>query len=153
MVNLYFEMPTTWMVFSVALTALLILFILISLIIHSRITLAVALIGETSKALSCMLSTLFFPLFPFLFHLGVFALWATITIWLASSGEDNCRRQNTSDAVNVANGQPCDCATLGSDPSCKYINVTRDDNTLIALQAYNLFGFFWLSCFVSVSLC
>lgn len=34
------------------------------------------------------------------------------------------------------------------DPECRYINLTRD-NRIIYLQGYNLFAFFWLTCFIS----
>jgi choline transporter-like protein 2/4/5 len=150
-VSVYFEMPTTWMIFAIALSVLFVISLLIFAFIRSRIRLAVALIEETSRALGHMLSTLFFPIFPFVLHILVFAIWGSITIWLASSGEENCRRSISQDPLNLPNGEPCDCALLGTSQgiNCHYINITRDNDRVLWLQVYNLFGCFWLSCFVS----
>lgn len=47
--SVYFEMPTTWMVFAIILSALLLIVLLIFLFVVSRIRLAVAVIQETSR--------------------------------------------------------------------------------------------------------
>ncbi|KAH7699097.1 Protein CHTL-1 b [Aphelenchoides avenae] len=150
-VSVYFEMPTTWMVFGIITGVLLVITFFIVLYIRSRIRLAVALIQETSRALGHMLSTLFFPIFPFVLHILVFALWASICIWLASSGEENCRRPRPQNPTDIQNGDPCDCSSLGTPQGvdCRYVNITRDNDRVLWLQAYNLFGCFWLTCFVS----
>lgn len=116
------------------------------------------------RALGSMLSTLFFPIVPFLLHLIVFAIWGSIAIWLASSGEENCRRSTSSNPTDLANGPPCDCDDLGTSrvrplqlysinhcfqgENCHYVNFTRDTNHVQYMQIYNLFACFWMSCFV-----
>ncbi|KAI1718770.1 plasma-membrane choline transporter domain-containing protein [Ditylenchus destructor] len=151
MISVYFEMPTTWMVFAIGLSILFVLVFIIFLFVRSRIKIAVALIAETSSALGHMLSTLFFPLFPFVLHIIVFALWGSITIWLASSGQENCRKPSQAFPNDIQNGDFCDCNLLGTnqEANCRYVNITRDNNRLLALQLYNLFGCFWATCFVS----
>uniref|UniRef100_A0A1I7YY55 Choline transporter-like protein n=1 Tax=Steinernema glaseri TaxID=37863 RepID=A0A1I7YY55_9BILA len=140
-------MPTTWMVFGIIISILLAITLIIVCFIRSRIHLATKMIAETSKALNSMTSTLFFPLVPFLMQMVVFVVWASITIWLATSGEENCRRKLGMEPIE--NGEPCDCGSLGVDANCHYVNLTKDSNRIMGLQAYNLFGFFWLTCFVS----
>ncbi|KAK0406429.1 hypothetical protein QR680_018565 [Steinernema hermaphroditum] len=145
--SLYLEMPATWLIFAIIISVVLAITLIIICFIRSRIRLATKLIAETSKALNNMTSTLFFPLLPFVMHMLVFVLWATIAIWLATSGEENCRRKIGIEPIE--NGEQCDCGSLGVDPNCQYVNLTKDSNRIMGLQAYNLFGFFWLTCFVS----
>uniref|UniRef100_A0A914QD51 Choline transporter-like protein n=1 Tax=Panagrolaimus davidi TaxID=227884 RepID=A0A914QD51_9BILA len=97
-----------------------------------------------------MLSTLFFPFIPFALHIIVFAIWGSIAIWLASSGEENCRYSVTSNPNDLANGPKCDCELLGTAQgvNCRYVNYTRDTTHVQYMQVYNLFACFWMSCFV-----
>ncbi|CAJ0565444.1 unnamed protein product, partial [Mesorhabditis spiculigera] len=146
--ELYFEMPTTWLVFAIGGSAILLIIVLILLCVASRIRLGVAMIEESSKAIAHMMSTLIFPIFPFLLHIIVFIVWGTVAIWLASTGEENCRQQGQTANQTMANPR-CDCATLGIDTNCVYVNVTRDNDQVFWFQAYNLFAFFWMTCFVT----
>uniref|UniRef100_A0A0M3INU7 Cysteine protease n=1 Tax=Ascaris lumbricoides TaxID=6252 RepID=A0A0M3INU7_ASCLU len=96
------------------------------------------------------MSSLLFPIFAFLMHFLAFILWPLVTIWLATSGTENCLMPRTPGGT-LNDGVPCDCSKLGtgSEPGCQYINMTRDETRVFAMQAFNLFGFFWMSCFVS----
>ncbi|UMM41713.1 hypothetical protein L5515_017854 [Caenorhabditis briggsae] len=142
----YFEMPTTWFVVAIATSVLLVIFLLVILFIRQRISIACALISESSKAIGSMMSTLVFPLFPFLLHIGVFALWGSIAIWLASSGQEICRMKETNGQVYNTSTK-CDCnAKLAG---CTYVGIEKESDTIFWLQVYNLFAFFWLSCFVT----
>uniref|UniRef100_A0A914XUH1 Choline transporter-like protein n=1 Tax=Panagrolaimus superbus TaxID=310955 RepID=A0A914XUH1_9BILA len=148
--SLYFEMPTTWMILGIILSILLIVMFIIFLFVMSRIRLAVAVIEETSRALGNMLSTLFFPFIPFILHIIVFIIWGSIAIWLASSGEENCRYSTSTNPNDLANGPKCDCDLLGTAQgvNCRYVNYTRDTSHVTYMQLYNLFACFWMSCFV-----
>ena len=148
---LYFEMPTTWMIIAIILSILLLVILLIFLFVRSRIKLAVAVIEETSRALGSMLSTLFFPILPFALHIIVFGIFGSIAIWLASSGEENCRTPNPANASDLENGPQCDCDLLGTTAgaNCHYINLTRNGEVVTYFQLYNIFACFWMTCFVS----
>ncbi|KAE9552690.1 hypothetical protein FO519_004096 [Halicephalobus sp. NKZ332] len=148
---LYFEMPTTWMIFGIILSLLLLIIFIIFLFVRSRIKLAVAVIEETSRALGSMLSTLFFPIFPFGLHIIVFGIFGSIAIWLASSGEENCRILDPQNPLQLESGTPCDCDLLGTPSmgNCRYVNLTRNSETVTYFQFYNLFACFWMTCFVS----
>uniref|UniRef100_F1KVQ8 Choline transporter-like protein n=1 Tax=Ascaris suum TaxID=6253 RepID=F1KVQ8_ASCSU len=149
-ISVYFEMPTTWLIIAIVLSVALLVVLIILLFVRTRITLAVALIEESSKAIGCIMSSLLFPIFAFLMHFLAFILWALVTIWLATSGTENCLMPRTPGGT-LNDGVPCDCSKLGtgSEPGCQYINMTRDETRVFAMQAFNLFGFFWMSCFVS----
>lgn len=51
------------------------------------------------RAVSSIMSTLLFPLFPSLLQLAVIGVWATVAVHLASWGQPNCR---TFTAINTA---------------------------------------------------
>ncbi|VDK58158.1 unnamed protein product [Anisakis simplex] len=151
-IGAYFEMPTTWMIIAIILSVLFLIVLIILVVVRARIRLAVALIEESSKAIGSMMSALFFPILPFALHLLVFVLWATVTIWLSSSGTENCLKPRR-EGGNLSDGVPCDCTKLGTGlnviSDCEFVNMTRNDQLLFGMQAFNLFGFFWISCFVS----
>uniref|UniRef100_A0A0K0D1Y2 Choline transporter-like protein n=1 Tax=Angiostrongylus cantonensis TaxID=6313 RepID=A0A0K0D1Y2_ANGCA len=145
--SLYFEMPTTWFAVAFILSIALLILSVVLIFIRKRISIAVALIEESSRAIGHMMSTLIFPLFPFALHLLVIILWGTIAIWLASSGVKDCRTNNSSNTT-------CDCSTtptvvLNIDPKCTFFGLVKEEKTIFWLQLYNLFIFFWMTCFVS----
>ncbi|VDL70313.1 unnamed protein product [Nippostrongylus brasiliensis] len=140
--SVYFEMPTTWLIVAIIVSVALVIVVLILLFVRKRITIAVALIEESSRAVGHMMSTLLFPIFPFVLHLIVIALWGTIAIWLASSGTETCQR-------NDGRNTTCDCATSAQDRTCVMVGLVKQENTIFWLQVYNLFAFFWMTCFVS----
>ncbi|KAK6028771.1 hypothetical protein OSTOST_05141 [Ostertagia ostertagi] len=140
--SVYFEMPTTWLVVAIIVSVALLIVLLVLLFVRKRISIAVALIEESSKAVGHMMSTLLFPIFPFVLHLLVIALWGTIAIWLASSGVETCQR-------NDGRNTTCDCSTRKQDPSCVFLGLVKQETTIFWLQVYNLFAFFWMMCFVS----
>ena len=53
----------------------------------SRIRIAIELIEEGSIAVGDIMSTLFFPVVPFLLQLVVIAFFSVVAMFLASSGE------------------------------------------------------------------
>ncbi|XGW35646.1 hypothetical protein V3C99_019111 [Haemonchus contortus] len=140
--SVYFEMPTTWLVVAIIVSVALLIVLLVLLFVRKRISIAVALIEESSKAVGHMMSTLIFPIFPFILHLLVIALWGTIAIWLASSGVETCQR-------NDGQNTTCDCSTRTQDPNCVFLGLVKQEKTIFWLQVYNLFAFFWMMCFVS----
>ncbi|VDM74441.1 unnamed protein product [Strongylus vulgaris] len=184
--SVYFEMPTTWLIVAITASIALLILLLVLLFIRKRISIAVALIEESSRAVGHMMSTLIFPIFPFALHLlvrlhnscryewekilhlkfqskyfqkqkfkkkshshfffkfafKVIALWGTIAIWLASSGVETCVR-------NDGRNTTCDCSTSAQDSSCLFIGLTKQESTVFWLQVYNLFAFFWMTCFVT----
>ncbi|KJH41925.1 hypothetical protein DICVIV_12108 [Dictyocaulus viviparus] len=142
--SVYFEMPTTWLVVAIIVSIALLILLLVLLFVRKRISIAVALIEESSRAVGHMMSTLLFPVFPFLLHIlaSVIALWGTIAIWLASSGVEKCQK-------NDGQNTTCNCSTTVQDSSCVFVGLVKEETTIFWLQLYNLFAFFWMTCFVS----
>lgn len=78
-----------------------------------------------------MISSLFFPIVPFVLHLGVFTFWATIAVYLASSGRPSCSIVGLPENYSgvLENSSVCNCDDLmfkNASSYCKFSNYTSD---------------------------
>ncbi|XP_014252063.1 CTL-like protein 2 isoform X1 [Cimex lectularius] len=155
-----------WLTVVVAVFTLIILLLIIFL--RKRIQIAISLIQEGSKAVSNVISSLFFPIIPWFFQVCV-GLWV-IFVWacLQSVGEkvfkvngfdgSHCRCGGAYEKIK--NGDLCvpdefsnlcidlmtgfNCTTA----SCDYFK-TQPPSYMIFLHMFNVFGFFWGFWFLS----
>ncbi|XP_054160614.1 choline transporter-like protein 5 [Oppia nitens] len=137
----YLANRDTWFAFSIICAIVLFILILVLLFLRKRIKLAIALIVEASRAVSCVKSSLFFPVIPYLMQLIVISYWATVAILIASSARPQYK--------NLKTGQDCHPnLILDSDPqSCVFIQYF-ESNVIFAAHLYNLFGLLWGLFFV-----
>ncbi|CAG2165822.1 unnamed protein product, partial [Oppiella nova] len=141
----YLTNRKTWFAFSIICALILFVMILVLLYLRKRIKLAIALIEEASRAVSCVKSSLFFPIIPYILQLIVICFWGSVAIMIAASARANYRDPQT--------GQEC---TPNSDPNLSSNTITKkcifikyyEDNVIMAAQAYNLFGLLWGLFFV-----
>ncbi|KTF92173.1 hypothetical protein cypCar_00038939, partial [Cyprinus carpio] len=84
--------------------------ILVLIFVRNRVRIAIALLKEGSKAIGCIMTTLFYPIITFLLLALCIAYWAVTAVFLASSG----------DAVYKV---------MSTLPNCKYTNLTCDPET------------------------
>ncbi|XP_033114814.1 choline transporter-like protein 2 [Anneissia japonica] len=151
----YLRLQKTWLIFGITFCVILVILLIITLCLCNRIRIAIALIKEASRAITHMMSTLFWPIFPFLMQIAVVTLWAAIALYLASSGSATYITAGVpvDDVYNLTNGSSCTKETFETD----YPNTTALclfehyglENIFLYLQIYNLFGLFWLLAFVS----
>jgi len=105
----------TWLVLGIVALVVLVVVVLITLFLRNRLRIAVALIREASKAVGATMSSLFFPLVPWLLQICVLSFGLAVMVYLASSGNPVYR-------VNgMANGN-CLC------PNKEQIYKVRFDN-------------------------
>jgi hypothetical protein len=78
---------TAWIVLAIVLSAASLVMLVVFLFLRSRISLAIELIEEGSKAISTSLYIVAFPLLPFFCQAVVFAWFCLVASYLASSGE------------------------------------------------------------------
>ncbi|XP_039533692.1 choline transporter-like protein 5-A isoform X3 [Pimephales promelas] len=128
--HVYLQLSQTWLIFMVTLglTEVSIVFILIFL--RKRVRIAIALLREGSRAISYIMSALFYPIITFVLLAVCIAYWAMTALFLASSG----------DAVYKV---------TSVHPNCKYTNRTCNpesfNRTNISMQcpgAQCLFAFY-----------
>ncbi|XP_030852868.1 choline transporter-like protein 2 isoform X2 [Strongylocentrotus purpuratus] len=150
----YTRLQQTWLIIGIILCVVFLILFLLTICLCSRIRIAVELISESSKAVSSMWSTLFWPIVPFLLQTGVIALWVGIAVYLATSQQ--AMYQVFDATTSNFTGDSCDIDTFTAD-----YNLTSNDTDLSCLfidyslpeyfkwlQLYNLFVFFWLINFV-----
>ncbi|XP_063393665.1 choline transporter-like 2 isoform X4 [Cydia fagiglandana] len=159
-----FSKHQTWLALLIILAIILTIVLLIVIFLRSRITIAIALIREGSKAVIDIKSTVFFPIFPWIIQCGVLAYFATVLVYLLSIGEPEFKV--------VGLNETCDCGTTYKDqdtcnPSvflekCKQVGTTRACEDAIChfsglvsphevnyMHFVNLLGCCWAMFFIS----
>ncbi|XP_072935084.1 choline transporter-like 2 isoform X2 [Epargyreus clarus] len=162
-----FSKQETWMVLLIALAVILLILLLVVIFLRSRITIAIALIQEGSKAVTAIKSTVFFPLFPWALQCLVIGYGVIVLMYLLSMGsptfnvidleQDNCDCGDvykkdyvvcdpatfaTQCRNNITLSQPCEKAI------CHFTGFDSP-HSVIYLHLANLLGFFWAMFFVS----
>ncbi|XP_063633222.1 choline transporter-like 2 isoform X3 [Cydia splendana] len=159
-----FSKHQTWLALLIILAIILTIVLLIVIFLRSRITIAIALIREGSKAVIDIKSTVFFPIFPWIIQCGVLAYFATVLVYLLSIGEPEFKV--------VGLNETCDCGITYKDqdtcnPSvflekCKQAGTTRACEDAIChfsglvsphevnyMHFVNLLGCCWAMFFIS----
>uniref|UniRef100_A0A673KHZ2 Choline transporter-like protein n=1 Tax=Sinocyclocheilus rhinocerous TaxID=307959 RepID=A0A673KHZ2_9TELE len=108
--RVYLQLSQTWLIFMISLAVIEAIIILVLIFLRNRVRIAIALLKEGSKAIGCIMSTLFYPIITFLLLALCIAYWAVTAVFLASSG----------DAVYKV---------MSTLPDCKYTNLTCDPET------------------------
>uniref|UniRef100_A0A672KM95 Choline transporter-like protein n=1 Tax=Sinocyclocheilus grahami TaxID=75366 RepID=A0A672KM95_SINGR len=108
--RVYLQLRQTWLIFMISLAVIEAIIILVLIFLRNRVRIAIALLKEGSKAIGCIMSTLFYPIITFLLLALCIAYWAVTAVFLASSG----------DAVYKV---------MSTLPDCKYTNLTCDPET------------------------
>uniref|UniRef100_A0A665UQD9 Choline transporter-like protein n=1 Tax=Echeneis naucrates TaxID=173247 RepID=A0A665UQD9_ECHNA len=152
--SIYLKISETWLIFMISLAAIETIIVVILIFLRSRLRIAVALLKEGSKAISYIMSTLFYPIITFFLLAICIAYWAVTAVFLASSGyavykvtspDDKCMYANITcnpktfsqtNITKVCPGSQCMFAFYGGESVYhRYILV---------LHLCNLFVFLWL---------
>ena len=156
----YWDMREIWLILSIVFGILFFLSAIIFVFLRNRIQLAVALIKEGSKAIGCMWSTLFWPLFPILLLVLAVLTCAGIGINLATlyGGEIPGMRNMTWNNIDEGILEFCGednwygkFETLNGTArftSCLLKSIIGDPWVPI-IQAYNIFMGLWVLNFIN----
>ncbi|KAK3877288.1 hypothetical protein Pcinc_017991 [Petrolisthes cinctipes] len=149
------ELETTWLVLFIIIVTILIVCLFVLIFLRKRIRIAIALIGQASKAVGSIMSTLFFPVVPYLLQLVCLAVFCVVAVLLASAGKaeyrlmcsiDDCQcdgiKENETCSMDSFNASNCPGA------SCQFYDYVVDPN-IPRLHIYNVFALFWTMFFVS----
>ncbi|XP_074034090.1 choline transporter-like 2 isoform X2 [Leptinotarsa decemlineata] len=149
-----------WLALVVILSIALLVILLMLIFLRKRIILAIALIKEGSKAVSSVTASLFFPILPWVLQVGVIAYSIAVAVYLASIGKPLYKADVTRGCENQSGillNSVCDKTNFAAvtknltecqEASCRFVKM-QNDVLYPYLQAYNVFGFFWLAFFVS----
>lgn len=151
----YAELETTWLILFIIIVTIFVVCMFILIFLRKRIKIAIALIGQASKAVGSIMSTLFFPVVPYLLQLVFLTLFCVVAVLLASAGQaqyrlmcstDNCEcegiKENETCSMDTFNATNCPGA------SCQFYDHVVNPN-IPRLHIYNLFALFWSMFFVS----
>ncbi|XP_055739045.1 choline transporter-like protein 5-A [Salvelinus fontinalis] len=155
-VMVYLQLSQTWLIFLIALGTIEASILIILIFLRRRVRVAIALLREGSKAVSYIMSTLFYPIITFLLLAVCSSYFAVTSVFLASSGdaiykvmaaEPNCIYANKTcnpDTFNKTNvskacpGAQCTFAFYGGEtPYHRYLFILQLSNLLIFLWLVN----------------
>ncbi|XP_063747673.1 choline transporter-like protein 5-B isoform X4 [Eleginops maclovinus] len=152
--SIYLQLSQTWLVFMISLSVIEAIILIILIFLRGRLRIAIALMKEGSKAISYVMSTLFYPIITFLLLAICIAYWAVTAVFLASSGnavykvtpaDDKCMYANLTcspktfsetNITKVCPGAQCMFAFYGGE--------TVYHRYILVLHLCNLFMFLWL---------
>ncbi|XP_062372059.1 choline transporter-like protein 5-A isoform X2 [Sardina pilchardus] len=109
-VHVYLRLSQTWLVFLISLGVIEFLIVVTLIFLRKRVRIAIALLQEGSKAISYIMSSLFYPIVTFCLLAVCIAYWAVTAVFLASSAEPVYK-------------------VMSSYPNCSYANRTCDPET------------------------
>uniref|UniRef100_H3C3P7 Choline transporter-like protein n=1 Tax=Tetraodon nigroviridis TaxID=99883 RepID=H3C3P7_TETNG len=152
--SVYLQLTQTWLIFSDLPLCGEAIILIILMFLRTRLRIAIALLKEGSRAISYIMSTLFYPIITFVLLAICISYWAVTAIFLASSGnavykvapaDDKCMYANITcnpdtfsrtNVTKVCPGSQCMFAFYGGESVYhRYILV---------LHLCNLFVFLWL---------
>ncbi|XP_054761990.2 choline transporter-like protein 4 [Lytechinus pictus] len=143
----YLQSENTWLTFAIILTVIAAILLLLCLVLFSRFRLAAKMLGEASEAVGMMMSTLAWPLLPFVFQFGYVAFWAFVAVYLASAGVAVFEVSNAPSGSSLSNGTTCDQMTFNSTlyapATCQFVSYGLPSYT-IYLQIYGVVGLWWM---------
>ncbi|KAH8312643.1 hypothetical protein KR044_011859 [Drosophila immigrans] len=166
---------SNWLYLSIFLGVCFVIILLLVIVLRKRIRIAIALTKEGSKAVSTVISTVFFPIFSWALYIVAIAFAIAVGLYLGSIGTPSFRmvRRLTEQgevtteqcvcngpAINYTVGAACDpnmfqqyCHISLRLDSCMQTTCSFNeiDNPSMVrwAMAYNVFGFLWLSFFIS----
>ncbi|XP_050532264.1 choline transporter-like 2 isoform X2 [Daktulosphaira vitifoliae] len=158
---------STWLMFTIVSALALIILFLVIVFLRKRIRLSIALIVEGSRAILEIKTSLIFPLVQWILYGGVIIWFLIIAIFLASMKLYVFKikgLENDGDCICIddyyKDGDWCTesewerycmynrTKTMCKVAKCAFDHVVSQD-FITGLQAFNIFGMFWLLSFVS----
>lgn len=142
----------TWKWLAIIFAVILGILLLILLAVHKRISIAIQIIKEGSRAVSAVPFTLFFPVIPWLLQLILFAWFLGVLAYIVTSGSP--RFQVVSNDTD--NGQLCSDAVKAQiesvssglgNKTCNFVDFS-DENVLLGMTVYHLLGWLWVMNFI-----
>lgn len=145
-----------WLALLVICSVSLLVILLMVIFLRKRISLAVTLIEEGSKAVTSVTSVLFFPIIPWILQLTVITFALSVGLMLTTTGtpifQVKISHNNTNPECTRMRGLPCNPDNYVPNKLCKdECNLKGMEHT----KYYNYFhltnvvGFFWGLFFVS----
>ncbi|KAM7410089.1 hypothetical protein PAMA_001507 [Pampus argenteus] len=152
--SIYLQLSQTWLIFMISLAVIEFIIVIMLIFLRSRLQIAIALLKEASKAISYIMSTLFYPIITFFLLAICIAYWAVTAVFLATSGNAVYKVMSTDDKCMYAN-LTCSPKTFSQTNITKvcpgsqctfafYGGESVYHRYILVLHFCNLFVFLWL---------
>ncbi|XP_067369431.1 choline transporter-like protein 5-B isoform X3 [Channa argus] len=152
--SIYLHLSQTWLIFMILLIVIEAIIVIMLIFLRTRLCIAVALLKEGSKAISYIMSTLFYPVITFLLLAICITYWAITAVFLASSGNAVYKVMTTDDKCMYAN-LTCSPKTFNQTNTTKvcpgsqclfafYGGESVYHRYIVVLHLCNLFVLLWL---------
>ena len=156
----YYYNKDLWLGIAITLSVITFIILVILIFLRSRISIAIELIEEASKAVGSNMAVLFFPIGPYLGQ-GLVILWfCLVAAYLGSAGQPEYKLVDTCKEMNCTNpatkelyfkNEKCDPEKF-SCPACPEASCVfhkfGPSNLEVLFQVYNMFALFWILFFV-----
>uniref|UniRef100_A0A3Q3X242 Choline transporter-like protein n=1 Tax=Mola mola TaxID=94237 RepID=A0A3Q3X242_MOLML len=148
--NVYLQVQETWLAFLIIISVVEAILLLTLIFLRTRILIAIALIQESSKAISHMMSSLLYPLLTFVLLVVCVAYWGTTALntkYNLFLTHSLILFQSISSPQNFNSSDYSDCPSA----SCMFIKYNDEgllQRNLFNLQIYNVVAFLWCVNFV-----
>uniref|UniRef100_A0A6Q2XMY3 Choline transporter-like protein n=1 Tax=Esox lucius TaxID=8010 RepID=A0A6Q2XMY3_ESOLU len=145
--GVYLQVKETWLAFLIIISVVEAILLLTLIFLRTRIFIAIALIQESSKAISHMMSTLFYPIITFILLLVCVAYWGITALYLATSGTQvyNVVALNSTQGTcgQIMGNVTCDPQTFNSSdypgcPSARCVFIMYNTQGLWQRNMFNL---------------
>ncbi|XP_062126376.1 choline transporter-like 2 [Drosophila sulfurigaster albostrigata] len=164
-----------WLYLSIFLCVCFVIILLLVIVLRKRIRIAIALTKEGSKAVSTVISTVFFPIFSWALYIVAIAFAIGVGLYLGSIGDLSFRMVRrigengevtkeqcvcNGPAINYTVGAACNPEIFQQycyinqrvesciETTCSFNEISNPPKVVWSM-AYNIFGFLWLSFFIS----
>uniref|UniRef100_A0A3Q3JFC9 Choline transporter-like protein n=1 Tax=Monopterus albus TaxID=43700 RepID=A0A3Q3JFC9_MONAL len=151
----YLQVQETWLAFLIIISVAEAIILLTVIFLRTRLLIAIALIQESSKAISYMMCAMLYPLVTFALLLVCVAYWGATALYLATSGRPVYKVVALNSSASGCNGingtMNCDPQVNCPTASCIFINYNNEglfQRNLFNLQIYNVVAFLWCVNFV-----
>uniref|UniRef100_A0AC35TZ33 Choline transporter-like protein n=1 Tax=Rhabditophanes sp. KR3021 TaxID=114890 RepID=A0AC35TZ33_9BILA len=146
----FMDDPDAWKYGSIFFSVIFIIFLFLCLFMKKRIKLAFLMINETSKAVRKIPGVFILPVIPLLMNGLFLMIWVALSFRIPHHGTEMCQIKTYSFGGDFISAETCDCSlAVDIDSECKRTDFKESSAVNWYFQSFNLFCFFWASCFVS----
>lgn len=164
-----------WLYLSVVTGAALVIIFLIVVFIRKRISIAIAIVKEASRAITSIKTSIFFPIFPGFLYIFVTGLGLLVVLYLSSIGELSFRLFKQLDIKAIGPHEICKCTGPAAyyklqdkcDPEvfrahchiehtnkpcletvCRFVEIEKTKTTQMYMF-FSVFAYVWVTFFIS----
>ncbi|XP_017777299.1 PREDICTED: CTL-like protein 2 isoform X2 [Nicrophorus vespilloides] len=146
-----------WLTLLIISSVALLIDVLMVIFLRKRIFIAIAIIGEASKAVSSTLMSFVFPIFPWIFQMAIIAFTLVVALYITTISSPQYEVKNFDKSNcngDYEDGDSCDMNSFkkvrinNCKATCEFVGMGLS-SLRTPLHVFNGFAFFWSIFFIS----